>query len=73
MPDHVLSDSHGEVVLAVVDHEAEADKVGHNSARARLCEDWRVVLERLLQRRERSDVRAWKLDWSYWGKARAED
>jgi hypothetical protein len=59
VPDHLLGNSDGEVVLAVVHHEAQADKVGHDRARARLCEDLRVVLQRLLQRREGGDVRAW--------------
>lgn len=58
---HLLRDGDGDVVLAVVDHEAEADKVGDDRARARLCEDWRVVLERLLQRGEGGDVGTWGL------------
>lgn len=56
MADHLLRDVDGEVVLAVVDHEAEADKVGHNGAGTRLGEDGGVVAEGLLQRGEGRDV-----------------
>ena len=42
MSDHVLGDGHRQVVLAVVDEEAEADEVGQDGRRARLCPDrWR--------------------------------
>lgn len=59
--DHLISDGHRNIVLAVVDHEAEAYKVGHDGARARLCVDWRVVVQRLLERGKGGKVGAWGL------------
>lgn len=56
VPDHLLSYADREELLAVVDHELEADKVGHDGTRARLCVDWQVVLQRLLEVGEGCEV-----------------
>lgn len=47
--DHLLRDRYREVILAIVDHEAQSDKVWENGACARFCVDWLVLSGGFLQ------------------------
>src|SRR4051812_27380884 len=57
---HLLADVYRQIILPVMDHKLESDKVGKNGTGPRPGVDWGVVLEGLLQVWEGREVGSWR-------------